>query len=427
MPFNWDILNSIGSSLAVIGLPAVDYLKTDELSWLVLSIAAGVSVVVAAFALGENRFFSFLALIAAFLVSTFLLTSTDNIILLYVLWELTTIVTWGIGKIVLRSYNTALGPLPVNWLGGIGSVSMLATMLVLIVQSGTLSLGEMQTSTPALVAIALLVAVLAKSSSLVAIAWFPGRERQYAASNALLATAGLVAVGLYPYLRVTGTILRKDHDWQNATLWTALSVALLFALAALKERDLYRIASYVALCQFSLLLSSFTMGNPTSFAGALLTTMTYALGTAALFLVIGLVNQTTANRRLGQVRALTSAQPSLAVLFFLCALSSAGLPPIASFAGKALTSAGLIQFEGSHPYAVLWIGVWIAVAASLLRAFQLTFVHLSSAEIRQPPIVHLSLLAQTPIGLVLGILLAMAFGIQDILAWLEPVIRLLSG
>ncbi|MBI2954361.1 MAG: hypothetical protein HYY30_08615 [Chloroflexi bacterium] len=398
----------------------------DGLSWLTIWVVLSVFGLMALSAISAHRSITFVILGVAFLGSTILLTFVGNILLFLILWELSATIGWAIGRNCLRSFNSALGPLATNWTGSFGTIAMVVLVVLLFVQSGTTTIEDIRTTTPALAAALLLTAILFKSLGFITIAWFPGHHRVFTVSNALLATAGVAVVGLYPYLRLTRSMLAPHSGWQDIVVWTTLSVAFLFALAALKERDLFRICSFIAFGQFCVLIAGFTLSNQYARQATSVGLFTYVASVIGLFLVAGLVNQVTANRVIGQEPRLIAKHPVLGILFLILAMSVSGLPPMASFSTKMLITVGL--FEPRQPYSVLWIGFWLITAIACLRAFQLAFVHVDDATPSRATSFHgAGWLALAPPMLIAALLISEILWQQDILVWLKPFMLTLLG
>ena len=400
--------------------------ELDGLSWLIIWIVASTSILLTLSTIGTRKFVTFTILAAAFVSCTILLTAINNILLFFALWELAATICWAIAKSSLRTFNTVLGPLATSWIGSLGSVAMLVMVILLIIQSGTLSTADLNTTTPGLVATLLVVGISLKSLGILSAAWFHSRERVFASANAFLAALGIIVVGLYPYIKITRVVLDSQSGWKDGVIWAALAVTLLFAFAGLRERDLYRICSYTAFGQFFIFIASFTVNNQYALQGALLGLIGYIAGIISLFLVAGLVNQANGSRFVRQEQALISQQPTLAVLFLVSAMSLIGLPPLVGFATKALLTMGL--FERNQLYSILWIGIWSVSAISILRAFQLTFVSVPKLQAgRVVPRATLNWPTLIPIGIAVAFLLSASFWQQDILLWLKPVMMIMSG
>lgn len=408
------------------GPAGLSLLETNDLSWLIIWMATAVSGFLALSTIGTRKSMTLIVLAATLLGCTILLTSINNILIFYILWELATTTCWAMAKSSLRSFNAALGPLATNWTGSFGSIATLVMVILLIIQSGTLTIADLNTTTPTLVAILLFVGITFKSLGILTTAWFAGSDRAFATTNALLAGAGVVVVGIYPYLRITRVALGSHAGWQETVTWMSLAVALLFALAALRECDVYRLFSYVAFGQFCVLLAGFVLSDRHALDGASLGLLGYVASVIGLFLAAGLVHQATASRVLGQEKALLATRPLLALLFLFPALSVTGFPPFIGFTTKLLLTPSV--FELGQLHSILWIGIWLGTGLAVLRAFQLAFLNVPAPEAeRTRSTGAISWPTLMTFAASVAFLLAASFWQQDILLWLEPATKILSG
>ncbi|MBI4317006.1 MAG: hypothetical protein HY675_00835 [Chloroflexi bacterium] len=393
----------------------------DALSWLIVWICGGVATIVILSAIGAPRFFSLIFVVFFFLGSTFATVAINNLLLFYGSWELTAIAGWGIGKVAMRGNNTFLGALPVNGLGSLGSVSMLTLVLLLFMQNRDLSMLGLETSSPTLVALLLLAAVLLKSFGLLSTAWFKGDGRTFSIGNAALAGAGVIAVGIYPYLRITADVLGPGGEWREAAVWTTLGIAALFSFAALREFDLYKLVFYATLSQLCVLIATITFPRA-QLSGWVLMLVPFVAGSVGLFLAAGLAEQAARERNTGRMGNLARREPVLALLFFLCLMSAAGVPPLGSFVGKLLISQDILGRD-DIALLLLWTAIWIITVWYLLRAFSLAFLGASS----QPSFARANRLAMLPLAITVGFLFYVTFWQNEVISWTTAALMFAPG
>lgn len=289
-------------------------------------------------------------------------------------------------------------------------------------------MGDLKTNNPQLLAILLIVATSFKSLGLLSMAWFPGRHSLLSPATALLSGAGVIVIGLYPYLRLLQLTLASSSVWQDSVVWISLGIALLFALAAVKENDLHRVASHLAFGQYYVLVAGFTLGGSEAAQAAALGLIGYVTSVVGLFLTVGLLSETTGSRLIGQTRALATSYPALAVLFVLAAMSVVGLPPLIGFANKTLLTVSILVRGGLYPF--LWIAFWLITTISVVRVFQLGFLYVSDEGVAEPvtvPIRPISRFALMPPGIAIALMLSASFWQLDVLTWLRPLALILMG
>ena len=410
------------SSQIASSVGQVQTIRTDELGWFIFAIAATVCALLVPSLPGVNRVVSFFLMMVVFVFSTFLLVSTDNMIGFLVLWEFTALSAWGVGRLGLRSGNPVLGALPVNAVGSLSSIAMFAFIALLIIQSGSLEIGDLRTTTPLLTMALLLTAILLKVFGLLSNAWFEGNGVAFPIGNAILAGAGTAVVGLYPFLRFAGELVRQSHDAQSLAIWAALAIALTFALAALREFDLYRIASLLAFSQFCLVLAVSSIANPQAISGSLFAVTTYVFAASVLFLSVGLVCEYFSVRHLSDMGGLARQRPPLALVFLIGVAATSGTPPFGTFVGKIASSLAMLGYPDPL-VGLAWIAAWTATVLFLFRA--LAAVLFPPSPSRAPEKVYV--FSVIPIAISSAFLAFAAASPSVVLSLLDPAIGRVLG
>lgn len=150
---------------------------------------------------------------------------------------------------------------------------------------------------------------------------------------------------------------------QSAILFGTLAVlTLLYGnLGALKQTQMKRLFGYSSIGHAGYLLIAMAAGREFGTSALLFYLAAYAITTLAIFLVISIAGRELQSDDIDTYRGLGRRAPFLAGIFFLALLSSAGVPPLAGFAGKFLVLFSAVQ-NGLTPLAL--IGA-LAVAVSL--------------------------------------------------------------
>ncbi|SHK98905.1 monovalent cation/H+ antiporter subunit D [Phytopseudomonas punonensis] len=208
--------------------------------------------------------------------------------------------------------------------------------------------------------------------------WLPSA---YAAATAPVAAlfAIMTKVGLYAIVRVftllfgsqagTLTHLVEGLLWPLAMLTLAAGV-----IGALAVRSFERLIGYLVIVSVGTLLAGISLGTADSLSGALFYLIHSSWICAALFLLADMVA-----RQRGDLRGRLRTGPRLAnplllgALFFIAAVSVAGLPPFSGFLGKIM----LLRAAGAGQQALeLWPVVLIGglgMLVALSRAGSVLF------------------------------------------------------
>jgi multicomponent K+:H+ antiporter subunit D len=214
-------------------------------------------------------------------------------------------------------------------------------------------------------ALLLLVVFFVKAALLPLYFWLPAT---YGAASAPAAAlfAVLTKVGVYSVLRVTTLIFGEAggpaagvaEAWLPALALATVAVAAIGAIAA---RQLRLQIGYLVIGSAGTLLLAVGLAQPATVAAGLFYMVNSTLVVAALFLLADRIDwaRGSAGDRL-RPGLFDAARNRLGVMFFLCAVAMAGLPPLAGFMGKAM----LLQSAGQTAWAS-WV-VAVVLASSLL-------------------------------------------------------------
>ena len=316
------------------------WLELDGLSTIVVYLSLGSFLVLVWASIGSGQGADSFVLGLLFSISVIALVSVSNMLAFYVAWEIVGLSCWGLGKwgVGLRSRLT--GALPFNAAGALASLCMFVAVMLLAWENRTLEMKTLKLPDSELVPALLLGAVLLKSFGILGHAWHPADGRSFSVSQAILASGGLAAVGLYPYLRFFHYVLvmPDSTEWSETTFFVALGLALVMGVAALGEVDSHRLLTLGSFGQFSWVIALLSLRGDRLADGAVLGGLTYALSYAGLFLCLGIVESATGKRVLRVEGGALRSMPLVAVLFWLLATSAVGLPPLGGFVSALLVT-----------------------------------------------------------------------------------------
>lgn len=200
--------------------------------------------------------------------------------------------------------------------------------------------------------------------------WMPDTYADLPPAVAALVSAVQSKAGLYGFI-VIGIPLFPDAMRVAQPLMFVLGlVALLYgAFIALTDRDAKRVVAYSSLSHLGLILLAVFSGNDLALRGAFVYLIAHGLFSAALFLVLGYVEQREDTRALDRLGGLGARNPRLAGALVLPALAALGLPGLAGFAGEILILTGLYRAGFVWPAVIALVPVVLA-AAYMLRVYQ---------------------------------------------------------
>ncbi|WP_026931816.1 Na+/H+ antiporter subunit A [Glycomyces tenuis] len=347
--------------------------------WVMVLLVSGVGALVLAysahyFAADEWGLGRFAAVFLAFAGAMFGLVVADDLLLLYVFWELTTVFSYlliGHDPTRRASRWAAMQALMVTTFGGL---AMLVGFIMLGQHADSYRLSTVVDHLPGgaylVVALVLiLLGALSKSALFPFSFWLPAAMAAPTPVSAYLHAAAMVKAGVF-LIGVLTPVFASDSPWQQI-IWVCGALAFLFGgWTALRQTDLKLMLAYGTVSQLGMIGIVLAGGTRTAaLAGAALLAA-HALFKATLFLVVGIVDKSTGTRQIHSLSGLGARRPALAAVAVLAVASMIGLPPTFGFVAK---EAMLEAFwEGDAWYRVML--VCLIAGSALTVAYGLRFL-----------------------------------------------------
>ena len=295
-----------------------------------------------------DRFYGFLSM---FMGSMLGLVLSDNIMSLFVFWELTSISSFfliGFNNDNPSSRKSALLALGITGLGGL---FLLAGAVALGYVGGSYNVSELLESTEMIQGHALygwiiffvFIAAFTKSAQFPFHFWLPGAMEAPTPVSTYLHSATMVKAGIYLLARFTPVL--GDHVWWNSTLIIIGSVTMVYAaIHAIFRLDMKGILAYSTISALGILVFLIGLGTDQALIAAAVFILVHALYKATLFLITGIVDHETGTRDVTKLSGLRKVLLPVAIAGFLAALSNAGIPPSFGFMGKDLIYEGTLHY-----------------------------------------------------------------------------------
>ena len=354
--------------------------RLDALGLLLLFLASGIGMLVLVFC---ARYFDddepglglFAGTLTAFAGAMTGLVLADDLVVLFVFWELTTILSFLlIGHYAQRAEarRAAMQAVLVTTFGGL---AMLGGVVLLGHAAGTYRLSVLladpphgPTVTAALVLI--LVGALSKSAVFPFSEWLPGAMAAPTPVSAYLHAAAMVKAGVYLIARFAPAY-GHDTAWRALTMSLGGLTMLLGGVRALREHDLKRVLAFGTVSQLGFLTAVLGAGTRDAVYAGLAMLLAHALFKAPLFLSVGIVDHCAGTRDLRKLSGLRRELPWVAVVAGGACLSMAAVPLFLGFAAKESVFAAFL--DGAHTgsvadgalLAVFTIGSGLTVAYTL--------------------------------------------------------------
>ncbi|HET6735440.1 Na+/H+ antiporter subunit A [Mycobacterium sp.] len=325
----------------------------------------------------EKRLPSFAAELVAFSGAMFGLVVSDNMLVLYVFWELTTVLSFLlVGHYAERasSRRAATQALLVTTFGGL---AMLVGIIVLGNMAGTYRLSELiaspPTGTAASIAVVLvLIGALAKSAIVPMHFWLPGAMAAPTPVSAYLHAAAMVKAGVYLVARMTPGFADLP-PWRPMVISLGVLTMLLAGWRAVREYDLKLILAFGTVSQLGLITVMVGTGGGDMMLAGLALLCAHAMFKAALFMVVGVIDHATGTRDIRRLAWLGPRSRPLLVIAVAATASMAALPPFLGFVAKEADLETVMHSPALGAWAP-WVLAGIVLSSVFTTIYSLRFL-----------------------------------------------------
>ncbi|CAN7263407.1 Na+/H+ antiporter subunit A [Knoellia sp. LjRoot47] len=310
---------------------------------------------------GDREMWRFSAVLTGFAGSMLGLVVSDNLYVLFVFWELTTVLSFLlIGHNPERKANrrAAMNALIVTTFGGL---VMLLGLFVLGHEAGTARISEILASPPqgtatTIAVLLILVGAISKSALVPFHFWLPGAMAAPTPVSAYLHAAAMVKAGVF-LVALLAPAFSDIPGWRPLLLGTGILTMVIGGLRALRQHDIKLLLAYGTVSQLGFLIAVVGAGTQAAMFAGLALVLGHALFKSTLFLVVGVIDRSTGTRDLRELTGLHRKLPVVFVATLLAAASMAGLPPLLGFTAKEAALAAFLDLDADAG-----LGVWGTVA-----------------------------------------------------------------
>ena len=363
-------------------------LRLDAFGLLLAWLVAGIGVLVFTYARGYfgdrddiGRMSATLVLFAGSMLG---LVSSDNVLGLFVFWELTTVTSYlliGTDDTNGAARSAALRALLVTATGGL---ALLAGSIVLALEAGTFTLSEILAQPPEGTAVSVAVALMVlgavtKSAQWPFSFWLPGAMAAPTPISAYLHSATMVKAGVYLLARLSPAFADLGW-WQPVVVGIGLVTMLVGGWRALRQVDLKLLLAQGTVSQLGFMVVLLGSGQEELVFAGCAVLLAHGLFKAALFLTVGIVDHQAHTRDVRRLSGLGRRLPVVLGVAAVAGASMAGLPPLLGFLAKESAYEALVHAEGAYVIAL----VGVVVGSVLTFAYTARFLWGGFAD--KPPL-----------------------------------------
>ncbi|MDC8786978.1 monovalent cation/H+ antiporter subunit A [Roseateles koreensis] len=325
--------------------------RLDGLSLLFGGMITGIGLLIvlyAAFYLSPtDSLVKFYCLLLVFMAAMLGIALSDNLLLLVVFWEMTSITSfllvgfWGEKAEASEGARMALA------MTGGGGLALLAGVILLGQMCGSYDLSQMFIGGPSLrqavlsdtrypaALILILIGCFTKSAQLPFHFWLPQAMAAPTPASAYLHSATMVKAGLFLLARLY-PVIGGEGLFELIVTPVGLLTMAFGAFVAIFKHDMKGLLAYSTISHLGFITFLIGLRSPMSAAVAMFHILNHASFKAALFMTAGIVDHETGTRDMRRLGGLMQVMPWVGSLGLLASAAMAGLPPFNGFLSKEL-------------------------------------------------------------------------------------------
>ncbi len=382
-----DVFNGVTITQTWAWLPQLGIdlsFRLDALGLLFCLLISGIGTLIYIYAYyylnPRNSLSKLYLLLMLFMASMLGISLSNNLILLLIFWELTSISSfllvgyWSNYEAAQRGSRMALT------ITGMGGLAMLGGFILLGQITGTYQIDQILTMkdqiqshslfVPSLLLI--LLGAFTKSAQFPFHFWLPNAMAAPTPVSAYLHSATMVKAGIFLLARFT-PIFVGAALYHNIVTFVGLFTLCMAAFFAIFKEDLKGLLAYSTISHLGLIVCLLGLGSPLAIAAAIFHIINHATFKAALFMIAGIIDHETGTRDLRKLSGIWQLLPFTATLTMITAASMAGVPLTNGFLSKEMFFTELLA-SLSGP--VLIVSAILATLAGIFAvAYSVRLVH----------------------------------------------------
>ncbi len=370
----------------------------DGLSLLFALLITGIGALVVFYSiyyLGKNkeRLNNFYAFLMIFMTAMLGVVLSDNLIVLYLFWELTSISSFLLIGYWYHRERSRYGARKSMMITVFGGLMMLGGFLMLHIMTDSFSIREILAASEAIsqnalfipAMILILLGAFTKSAQVPFHIWLPDAMEAPTPVSAYLHSATMVKAGIYIVARFT-PLFAVSPVW----FWTVTivgSITLLWgSINATKKNDLKAILAYSTISQLGLIMTLLGVGAASlhfdnlsdniyvlAVVAAVFHLFNHATFKGSLFMMTGIIDHETGTRDIRRLGGLMRIMPITATIAFIGTFSMAGLPPFNGFLSKEMFLESLVNLTHLNLWNAETWGILILISAWIASVFTFTY------------------------------------------------------
>jgi len=331
----------------------------------------------------DKRYTIFYAMLSLFTGSMLLMVIANNLIQLFVGWELVGICSYFLIGHYWEEKENSSAAIKAVITNRIGDISMMFGIFALFVIGGTFNIPELNHlaheghiggTSLAIAALLMFGGAVSKSAQFPLYVWLPDAMAGPTPVSALIHAATMVVAGIYMVARMFLVFESAGIALAVVAIVAAITM-LLAAILALVQDDIKKVLAYSTVSQLAYMMAALGVG---AYTAAIFHLFTHAFFKALLFLGAGSVIHGVHSNNMSDMGGLRKYMPHTFKTFIIGSLALAGIFPLAGFFSKDEIIGGALRAAtGDHHQ----IAAWIVLVSGIITAF-LTALYMTRACVK---------------------------------------------
>ncbi|KMT61328.1 Na+ H+ antiporter subunit A [Listeria fleischmannii 1991] len=370
----------------------------DGLSLLFALLITGIGSLVVFYSiyyLGKNkeRLNNFYAFLMIFMTAMLGVVLSDNLIVLYLFWELTSISSFLLIGYWYHRERSRYGARKSMMITVFGGLMMLGGFIMLHIMTDSFSIREILAASEAIsqnalfipAMILILLGAFTKSAQVPFHIWLPDAMEAPTPVSAYLHSATMVKAGIYVVARFTPLFaLSPIWFWTIAIVGT--TTLLWGSINATKKNDLKAILAYSTISQLGLIMTLLGIGAASlhfdnlsddiyvlAIVAAVFHLFNHATFKGSLFMMVGIIDHETGTRDIRRLGGLMRIMPITATIAFIGTFAMAGLPPFNGFLSKEMFLESLLNLTKLNLWNADTWGILLLIVGFIASVFTFTY------------------------------------------------------
>ena len=322
-------------------------LRLDGLSLMFALLITGIGLLVILYSryyLSENDSLGKLyALLQLFMMAMLGIVMADNILLLVVFWELTSLSSFLLIGYWSDDTDARKGARMALMLTGMGGLALLAGALLLGDIVGSFNLTQILGAGDLIrahalypvVLILVLLGAFTKSAQFPFHFWLPNAMSAPTPVSAYLHSATMVKAGVFLLARMHPALADTDL-WFYLVTFTGMITFVYGSYTAMFKHDLKGLLAYSTISHLGLIVMLLGFSAPLATVAAVFHIINHATFKASLFMAAGIIDHETGTRDMLKLNGLFKYMPHTAALAMVAAAAMAGVPLLNGFLSKEM-------------------------------------------------------------------------------------------